>query len=259
MELHRFVCKINVRFSKSSWPFLRFHLDFWPFHSYKSKNPTSFDLSDFFIHCESNGISSRFSVYLITEGAYHQPQAVFAFAMMIYNGKPLVIYNASPWWYTRLWRDFSFEFETLLQPSENIFFVAFIQKSSAPLSRKKKHPFQGVFFFLSFCLTTFLLSVCGYIEFCFTRSAPSPCASLGTNPATLANKKRTFVYRQRCVFWMMFAFGKWCWLRRVMTASPNDVCLTAHWGKHRIIAERRGATSYLRSKCIISPQAMHHF
>ena len=60
------------------------------------KNPTSFDLSDFFIHCESNGISSRFSVYLITEGAYHQPQAVFAFAMMIYNGKPLVIYNASP-------------------------------------------------------------------------------------------------------------------------------------------------------------------
>jgi hypothetical protein len=26
------------------------------------------------------------------------------------------------------------------------------------------------------------------------------------------------------------------------------------WGKHRIIAERSGATSYLRSKCIISPQ-----
>ena len=30
------------------------------------------------------------------------------------------------------------------------------------------------------------------------------------------NKKRTFVFRQRCVFWMMFAFGKWCW------TSPND-------------------------------------
>jgi len=29
-------------------------------------------------------------------------------------------------------------------------------------------------------------------------------------------------------------------------------------GKHRIIAVRSGATSYLRSKCIISPQAMHH-
>ncbi len=58
------------------------------------KNSTSFDLSNFFIHCESNGISSRFSVYLITEGAYHQPQAVSSFAMMIYNGKPLVIYNS---------------------------------------------------------------------------------------------------------------------------------------------------------------------
>ena len=51
-------------------------------------------LVDFFIHCESNGISSRFSVYLITEGVYHQPQAVSSFAMMIYNGKPLMIYDA---------------------------------------------------------------------------------------------------------------------------------------------------------------------
>ncbi|MBQ4321921.1 MAG: hypothetical protein IJC35_06735, partial [Oscillospiraceae bacterium] len=37
----------------------------------------------FFIHCESNGISSRASVHLITEGVYHQPQAAFLFAMMI--------------------------------------------------------------------------------------------------------------------------------------------------------------------------------
>ena len=43
------------------------------------KNSTSFDLSNFFIHCESNGISSRISVYLITEGVYHQPQAVLCF------------------------------------------------------------------------------------------------------------------------------------------------------------------------------------
>ena len=49
-------------------------------------------------------------------------------------------------------------------------------------------------------------------------------------------------------------------LRQMMTASPNDVryandvCLRAHRGKHRIIAKRSGATSYLRSKCIISPQ-----
>ena len=53
-----------------------------------------FRLVEFFIHCESNGISSRFSVYLITEGVYHQPQAVSSFAMMIYNGKPLMIYDA---------------------------------------------------------------------------------------------------------------------------------------------------------------------
>ena len=39
----------------------------------------------FFIHCESNGISSRASVHLITEGVYHQPQAAFLFAMMIYK------------------------------------------------------------------------------------------------------------------------------------------------------------------------------
>ena len=44
------------------------------------------------------------------------------------------------------------------------------------------------------------------------------------------------------------------WASPMMTASPNDVCLRAHRGKHRIIAERSGATSYLRSKCIISPK-----
>ena len=30
-----------------------------------------FRLVEFFIHCESNGISSRVSVYIITEGVYH--------------------------------------------------------------------------------------------------------------------------------------------------------------------------------------------
>ena len=66
------------------------------------KKSTSFDLSNFFIHCESNGISSRFSVYLIrlaeyisTRRVYHQPQAVFAFAMMIYKAFALVIYKTS--------------------------------------------------------------------------------------------------------------------------------------------------------------------
>ena len=47
-------------------------------------------------------------------------------------------------------------------------------------------------------------------------------------------------------------------LRQMMWASPNDVrfandaCLTAHWGKHRIIATHSGATSCLWGKCIIS-------
>ena len=30
----------------------------------------------------------------------------------------------------------------------------------------------------------------------------------------------------------------------MMTATPNDVCLMAHWGKHSIIAKRSGATSF---------------
>ena len=60
------------------------------------------------------------------------------------------------------------------------------------------------------------------------------------------------------LFSTMFAYGKCCWLRRVMTALPNAVCLAAHDGKHRIIAARSNATSYLRSKCIISTKSMHH-
>ena len=52
-------------------------------------------------------------------------------------------------------------------------------------------------------------------------------------------------------------------LRQMMTASPNDVrcandvCLTAHWANIASLRVKR-ATSYLRSKYIISPQAMHH-
>ena len=55
-------------------------------------------------------------------------------------------------------------------------------------------------------------------------------------------------------------FFQWCLpVTQMMTATPNDVrfandaCLRAHRGKHRIIAKRSEATSYLRSKCIISP------
>ena len=48
-----------------------------PFRS--TKKFDKFRLVEFFIHRESNGISSRASVHLITEGVYHQPQAVFRF------------------------------------------------------------------------------------------------------------------------------------------------------------------------------------
>ena len=44
----------------------------------------------------------------------------------------------------------------------------------------------------------------------------------------------------------------------MMTASPNDVCLTAHWGKHRIIATNGSNIILSEAKNITSPQAMHH-
>ena len=44
----------------------------------------------------------------------------------------------------------------------------------------------------------------------------------------------------------------------MMTASPNDVCLAAHWGKHRIIASETSNIILSEAKNIISPQAMHH-
>ena len=44
----------------------------------------------------------------------------------------------------------------------------------------------------------------------------------------------------------------------MMTATPNDVCLTAHDGKHRIIATIGSNIILSGAKNIISPQAMHH-
>ena len=64
--------------------------------------------------------------------------------------------------------------------------------------------------------------------------------------------------RQRCVFWMMFACGKWCW------ATPNDVRFandawlrhilwqTSHhceWNEQHHICEANA--SYRRRRCII--------
>ena len=44
----------------------------------------------------------------------------------------------------------------------------------------------------------------------------------------------------------------------MMTTTPNDVCLAAHWGKHRIIATNGSNIILSEAKNIISPQAMHH-
>ena len=56
----------------------------------------------FFIDCDSNGISSRFSVYIIAAGAYHQPQVVYFrnddiqnSVLMIYRNKLRMIYKAN--------------------------------------------------------------------------------------------------------------------------------------------------------------------
>jgi len=45
----------------------------------------------------------------------------------------------------------------------------------------------------------------------------------------------------------------------MITATPNDVCLTAHWGKHRITRGTKWSNIiFSEAKNIISPQAMHH-
>ena len=43
------------------------------------KNQATKRLLDFFIHCESNGISSPLGVYHHAQRVYHQPQAVYRF------------------------------------------------------------------------------------------------------------------------------------------------------------------------------------
>ena len=82
---------------------------------------------------------------------------------------------------------------------------------------------------------------------------------VGSNLITHPNKKKRLVNQTS-----LFFLNDVC-LWQMMTALPNDVrfandvCLKAHYGKHCFIATLSGATSYLQSKCIISPQAMHHF
>ena len=50
-----------------------------------------------------------------------------------------------------------------------------------------------------------------------------------TKNALLSNKTKVRFLNDVCLRQMMLASS-------MMTASPNDACLTAHYGKHRIIA-----------------------
>ena len=74
---------------------------------------------------------------------------------------------------------------------------------------------------------------------------------VGSSPPAPANKKGTFVYQTKVPF-----LNDVC-LRQMMLASPNDVrfandvCLTAHWGKHRI-------TRGMQWSNIIFAKQMHH-
>ena len=64
-----------------------------------------------------------------------------------------------------------------------------------------------------------------------------------TKSALLSTKTKVRFLNDVCLRQMMLAAP-------MMTASPNDVCLTAHWGKHRIIATN--------GSNIIFAKQMHH-
>ena len=81
-----------------------------------------------------------------------------------------------------------------------------------------------------------------------------PC---GFDPRFRHQQKDHLSTKTNGLFWMMFAFGKWCWLcqwrLRLLMHGFAAFC-----GKHRIIAARSGATSfwvqqktsYRRRRCI---------
>ena len=66
--------------------------------------------------------SAPTGLYLITR------QRASTCGLMIFNTSCWWYTRLTPWWYTRLRRDVAQEFESLLQTSKNIFFVAFIKK-----------------------------------------------------------------------------------------------------------------------------------
>ena len=79
------------------------------------------------------------------------------------------------------------------------------------------------------------------------------------------NKKRTFVYRQRCVFWMMFAkvrranfTAKW-WRLRLMMFATRMMCALRHIGAN--IASLRNEVEqhhFCEANASYRRKAMHH-
>ena len=87
----------------------------------------------------------------------------------------------------------------------------------------------------------------------------------GSSPATSSNKKRTFVYRQRCVFLMMFAkvrranfTAKWCLLRLMMFAS-RMMCAWRHIGQtsHHCGAKAKRRTKKHESLSAVGRKAFY--
>ena len=71
-------------------------------------------------------------------------------------------------------------------------------------------------------------------------------------PEKRPTRKSWSFFNDVCLWQMMKAVP-------MMTASPNDVCLRAHKGKHRIIASETSNIILSEAKNIMSPQAMHHY
>ena len=72
----------------------------------------------------------------------------------------------------------------------------------------------------------------------------SQAVKAGSTPVPCSNKKRTFVYWQRCVFWMMFAYGKW-WRLRLMMFAMRMMRVLRHIGANIASLRHEVAQHYI--------------
>ena len=76
---------------------------------------------------------------------------------------------------------------------------------------------------------------------------------LGFESLTLRQQKTHFCLPTKVRFLNDVCLRQMMLAPPMMTASPNDVCLTAHWGKHRIIESETSNIILSEAKNIISP------